>query len=225
MITYDLISDDSLFLPFSIDKFTGKIYVIKELDREIIDFYELFVQVFNDESHQFLQTKIHIHILDENDHRPIFTSSLEQYIYISLSSSQLFITNIHANDADLGMNSFIDYYFLDQHFYAYFRLFSNGSIILFNPLHLHLPVRLRIIARDRGVPHALNSTEIVLIHLCDISQWHQCFQRKFHFVFTFIIVVIIGFSLLFIMGILWRRCFHQQLKRRSTENLSSVHLQ
>ena len=213
-ISYDLISDDSSSLPFFIDNITGKILVIKELDREMQDFYEFFLQIFDDESHQFLQTKIQIHILDENDHSPIFTSSLEQHIYISLSPSPMVITNLHANDADLGRNSLIDYHFVDQQFYAYFHLYSNGSIVLFNPFHLHLPVRLQIFARDRGYPRALNSTETVLIYLCDISQRHQCFERKLDFLFILLVIVAIGFVLLFIVGMFWRRFFREQLKRQ-----------
>ena len=218
-ISYDLIHDESSSLPFSIDIITGKIIVIKELDREIRDIYEFFLQIFFNDTHQSFQTKISIDILDINDHAPRFTTFLHQYLSISLSHSPIFITNLHAIDDDLGRNRLIDYYFLNRDFYAYFHLFSNGSIVLYNPIHIQLPVRLEIYARDRGYPIALNSTERINIYLCDISQPQQCFvnsfARRFWIVLLFLMVVVIGFSSMCILGMFWKLVIREEWKRKA----------
>jgi hypothetical protein len=199
---------------------TGKIIVIKELDREIRDIYEFFLQLFLNDTYQSFQTKIIIRILDINDHPPRFTTSLDQYLSISISHSPIFITNIHAMDDDLDRNSLIDYYFLNRDFYAYFHLFSNGSIVLYNPIHIQLPVRLEIYARDQGYPIVLNSTERISIYLCDVSQPQKCFlnsfQRRFWIVLVFLFVVISGFSSMCILAMFWKLILREKWMGKAT---------
>lgn len=214
----DLMDDDeSSSLPFVIDYLTGKIIVIRELDREIRDKYEFFVQIFINDTRQSFQTKISIDILDINDHAPRFTTLLHQYLSISISHSPIFITNIHAMDIDIGRNGLIDYYFLNRDLYAYFHLLSNGSIILYNPIHVQLPVQLEIYARDRGYPIALNSSERISIYLCDISQSQECFERRFWTVLVFLMMMILGCSSMCILAMFWKLIIRVHWTRKPTK--------
>ena len=95
-ISYHIVKDEkSSTLPFSIDTRTGIITVTRELDREKLSFYKFYIESFNHKTKQTSQTEIHINILDENDHYPIFDNSInnsrEQFIFINKSSSSSFI--------------------------------------------------------------------------------------------------------------------------------------
>ncbi len=190
-ISYHLAKDErSSILPFSIDTHNGIITVTRELDREKKSFYKFFIDSFNHKTHQTSQTEIHINILDENDHYPIFDNSInnfrEQYIYINKSSSlirrhdinqtinNIFIARIYATDDDEGSNGFINYYFTNNDNYAFFHLYSNGTIILYNQNNLQLPYRLEIYARDQGNPVPFNSKESIVIYVCDALKRHEC---------------------------------------------------
>ena len=216
-ISYQLIETNSSSFPFSIDSITGKIIVIRELDREIQDFYQFSIHSINNETEEFIQTEIEIHILDKNDHHPTFKRFHEQYIYISTHHHHhpIVITNLHAIDADIGLNSRIDYYFTDKDLYSYFHLYSNGSLMLYNSLNIHLPIRLEIFARDRGYPIALNSTESLIIYLCDSFKRHECssstLRRDFYLASIFLMILVVGFLLIVI---LWRVFLHEQLGKK-----------
>ncbi len=216
--SYHPIKDDSSPFPFSVDTNTGKIKVIEELDREIQAFYTFSIYSFNHKTEQPNQAEIQINILDKNDHYPIFDDSHEQYIYISINHHQIFITNIHATDADIGLNGQIDYYFADKDLYAYFHLYSNGSVILYNPIHIYLPIRLEIYARDQGYPKALYSKENMVIYLCDTFKRNECssstLRRNFYLGSIFIMISIISFLLIIILCIFWNLFLREQLKQK-----------
>jgi hypothetical protein len=200
-ISYHLVKDElALLLPFSVDTHNGLIRAISELDREKKSFYRFFIDAFNHKTHQSSQTEVHINILDENDHYPIFDNSLnnarEQYVYINRSltltrrhdlnqtttttNNNILIARIHATDQDEGSNSLINYYFTNNDNYVYFHLYSNGSIILYNQNNLHLPHRLEIYARDQGYPIPLNSKESIVIYVCDGSKRNECPSDEIH---------------------------------------------
>lgn len=110
----------------------------------------------------------------------------EQFIYInkSLSSkysyekkstgNNILIAHISATDADDGPNGLINYYFTNNENYAFFHLYSNGSIVLYNQNNLQLPYRLEIYARDQGNPVPLNSKESIVIYVCDALKRSEC---------------------------------------------------
>lgn len=132
-----------------------------------------------------------VNIVDLNDNYPTFDNSIknahEQYVYINKSSSlskysngnsqtmrNILIAHIHATDDDEGSNGQINYYFTNSDNYAFFHLFSNGSIVLYNQNNLRLPYRLEIYARDQGNPVPLNSKESIVIYICDALKRSEC---------------------------------------------------
>ena len=186
--SYHFVLDKSL--PFSIDSNTGRITVTNELDREKQSFYKFFVDSFNHKNHQTSRTEVYINVLDENDHYPIFDNSIsnarEQIVFINRTGSitrrheknqtanQIFIARIYATDDDQGSNGLVNYYFTHNDNYAYFHLYSNGSIVLYNQNNLHLPYRLEIYARDQGNPVPFNSKESIVIYICDDLKREEC---------------------------------------------------
>jgi hypothetical protein len=218
-ISYDLIIENSSSsFPFSLDSHTGIITVIHELDREIKSFYKFYIN-------STIRTEIQINILDKNDHYPIFDNSNEQYIYISRHHQQnnnIFITQIHATDDDIDSNGLVNYYFTNKDHYAYFHLYSNGSIILYNQENIHLPVRLEISACDQGYPRQLNSKESIVIYVCDRYERNGCLsneisnrlRRNFYLGSIFIMISVVLFLLIIIICIIWKLFIKKEIRNK-----------
>ncbi|CAF3493009.1 unnamed protein product [Rotaria sordida] len=252
-ISYHLVKDKTSTLPFFIDTRNGVITVTRELDREKQSFYKFSIESFNHKTHQTSQTDIQINVLDENDHYPIFDNSInnarEQYIYINktLSSkysnertstlNNILIARVHATDEDEGSNGLINYYFTNNDNYAFFHLYSNGSVVLYNQRNLQLPYRLEIYARDQGNPAPLNSRESILIYVCDALKRHECpsdesiesqqwllsynnknqiktdrLTTNFYLGSIFIMISILLFIVIIIVCIVWNLILKGQLK-------------
>ena len=228
MISYQLkIENSSSSFPFSLDNHSGIIKVIHELDREIKSFYKFYI---NSKINQTIQTEIQINILDKNDHYPIFDNSYEQYIYISIHHQQnnnIFITQIHATDDDIDSNGLVNYYFTNKDHYAYFHLYSNGSIILYNQENIHLPVRLEIYACDQGYPKQLNSKENIVIYVCDIYKRNGCLsneisnrlRRNFYLGSIFIMISVVLFLLIIIICIIWKLFIRKEIRKKRNKKL------
>ena len=220
-VFYHLIKPDSSPFPFSVDTNTGTLKVLEELDREIQSLYKFSIYSFNSESEHSNHAEIQINILDKNDHSPIFDHPHEQYIYISLHHSQTFITNLHATDVDIGSNGEIDYYFTNKDHYAYFHLYTNGSIVLYNSIHIDLPIRLEIYARDRGYPNVLYSKENMIIYLCDMYKRNECssntLRRNFYLGSIFVMISIVSFLLIIIICIFWNLFLREQFRKKQND--------
>ncbi|CAF0984110.1 unnamed protein product [Rotaria sp. Silwood1] len=236
-ISYHLIQEDSLSpFPFFVDIHTGIIKVIHELDREIKSFYKFHINSFHSKTQQLTQTEIQINVLDENDHYPIFDTLHEEYIYVSTHhhrTNKIFVTRIHATDADVGLNSLINYYFTNKDHYTYFHLYPNGSIILYNQNNVHLPIRLEIYARDQGYPRPLNSKESIVIYVCDILKRHECpinessnkLRENFHLSSIFIMISIVLILFIIIICIIWNFFNKKQLRRKENNKSYSYQIE
>lgn len=192
-ISYHLVKDKtSVGLPFTVDAHNGIITVTRDLDRETQSVYKFHVDSLNHKTQQTSQTEVQINVVDENDHYPSFDNTLsnerEQYVFINKSTSvtrrhdrdqrqpsnEILIARVHATDEDQGSNGLVNYYFTNNDNYAFFHLFSNGSVILYNSIDLQLPYRLEIYARDQGSPKPLNSRETIVIYVCDAQKRDEC---------------------------------------------------
>jgi hypothetical protein len=131
---------------------------------------------------------------------------------------QHIITHIHATDADLDSSAVVNYYFTNKDHYAYFHLYSNGSIVLYNLNDLHLPICLEIYAGDQGHPRALNSEEKIVIYICDIYRRNECLsnklRRKFYLGSIFIMISVVLFLCIIIMCIIWNLFIRKQISRK-----------
>jgi hypothetical protein len=253
-ISYHLAKDQLISaLPFSIDSHNGVITVTRELDREVKSFYKFFIDSFNHKTRQTSQTEIRVYILDENDHNPTFDNSInnerQQSIFINKSSSltrrhdanqtmnnNIFIARVYATDEDEGLNGFINYYFTNSDNYAYFHLYSNGTITLYNQNDIQLPYRLEINARDQGSPVPRNSKESIVIYVCDVLKREECPSEEsityhdwnlsdnakhkdrstanFYLGSVFIIISILLFIVIIIVCVVWNFILKGQLKSK-----------
>lgn len=247
-------------LPFSIDNQNGIITVTRDLDRETKSIYKFSIDSFNHKTRQTSQTEIQVNILDENDHYPIFEKTLnnlhEQYVFInkSLSLTRRHPTNqtiinpipiarISATDGDDGSNGLINYYFTNNENYAFFHLYANGTIVLYNQENLHLPYRLEIYARDQGSPVPFNSKETIVIYVCDAARRDECpldhsityqdwnlpdsplkinrLTTNFYLGSLFIMISILLFIVIIIVCVVWYLILKGQLKHKQQQMLTS----
>ncbi|CAF3636458.1 unnamed protein product [Adineta steineri] len=230
-ISYHLMHDNSLSLfPFILDSHSGTIKVISELDREIQSSYKFYIHLFNSTS----QTEVHVNILDQNDHYPIFDDIHEQYIYISThqyyhQTNKRFIAHVHATDSDDDINGLVNYYFTHKEHYDYFHIYSNGSIILYNLFDIHLPITLEMYARDQGYPEALRSKDTVIIYVCDIFKQNECpsnkLRRNFYLGSIIIMICVVLFLLIIILCIIWNLFIKEHLENKKNNQSYNCRLE
>ncbi|CAF3717784.1 unnamed protein product, partial [Adineta steineri] len=230
-ISYHLMHDNSLSLfPFILDSHSGTIKVISELDREIQSSYKFYIHLFNSTS----QTEVHINILDQNDHYPIFDDIHEQYIYISThqyyhQTNKRFIAHVHATDPDDDINGLVNYYFTHKKHYDYFHIYSNGSIILYNLFDIHLPITLEMYARDQGYPEALRSKDTVIIYVCDIFKQNECpsnkLRRNFYLGSIIIMICVVLFLLIIILCIIWNLFIKEHIENKKNNQSYNCRLE
>lgn len=260
-ISYHLTKNEqTASLPFSIDSQNGVITVTRDLDREIQSRYKFSIDSFNHKTRQISQTEVQVNILDENDHYPIFDKTLnnlhEQYIFINKSLTltrrhqinqtminPIFIARISATDGDEGSNSLINYYFTNNENYAFFHLYPNGTIVLYNQNDLQLPYRLEVYARDQGNPVPYNSKETIVIYVCDVAKREECplehsityqdwnlpdsplkinrLTANFYLGSIFIMISILLFVIIIIVCVVWNLILKGQLKNKQQQMLTN----
>lgn len=132
-INYSII-DKSDDLPFDIDFITGYITIHSYLDREVQDYY--IVKVNANDSAWSTRTDVTILITDVNDNRPVFSESFYRATIPETLDSEVFVTKVHATDADIGLNSEI-LYVIEPTSEEFWVNVTSGEIYTKQPLILH----------------------------------------------------------------------------------------
>ncbi|XP_055907536.1 cadherin-87A isoform X2 [Eupeodes corollae] len=131
---------------FFVDKTTGDIFTNKSLDREVTDFYTLYIlastnpelHISEEERASFsIKTlerdntiaKVLITVLDVNDNEPIFEKTVYYAGINAKSSLNGFVTVVNATDKDYGKNAKIEYMIIASNLYKYGSSKSTGSIV------------------------------------------------------------------------------------------------
>lgn len=131
---------------FFVDKTTGDIFTNKSLDREVTDFYTLYIlastnpdlHISEEERAAFsIKTlerdntvaKVLITVLDVNDNEPIFEKTVYYAGINAKSSLNGFVTIVNATDKDYGKNAKIEYMIIASNLYKYGSSKSTGSIV------------------------------------------------------------------------------------------------
>ncbi|XP_070554412.1 protocadherin-18-like [Ptychodera flava] len=155
-----------------------EIVVQRELDREVIDFYEL-VLVARDQGNPIRSGSalINVSITDANDHSPVFernsyTVALEENLPIGVE-----ILDLNATDLDHGLNGEIVYSFSRRTPQRVLNLFGidqdTGVISTLQPLNYETDKSFQIIvqASDKG-PSPIPSFATVTINVKDVNDNH-----------------------------------------------------
>ncbi|KAL9905398.1 fat-like cadherin-related tumor suppressor homolog isoform X2 [Glossina fuscipes] len=184
-ISYEIIGDDLNAL-FKIDKASGAIFTLHELDRETQTSYDLLVKA-TDGGGKFSYTSVKIKVYDENDNEPIFLLNEYKITLKDDTKPGSLVLKIEATDLDEGNNSLLIYAIEDgtfNEFYKdYFVMNTSGELNLIKslenisysfaqffvrvtdngspPLNNKVPVSIQIVAANTTVPFFERSSLII----------------------------------------------------------------
>lgn len=156
---------------FKIDTYTGDIYVIGNLDREITDQYKLNVTVSDmGKISKHASMLLEVNVTDINDNAPEFNQS--QYVVTISENAKVpsIACSVKAVDRDLGPNGRIGYSLIDG-----INTFAidarNGCISLVRALDRERASEymLSVVATDRSSDRPLSSVAIVHVKVSDIN--------------------------------------------------------
>nr|AUG84445.1 fat [Platynereis dumerilii] len=108
-LTYEIVSGNEAGR-FSINEVTGQITLTSRLDREVVSEYQLTVLAKdNGKPSRNSTTQVKVKILDNNDNMPRFSETQLTVDVEETSQPGAYITQVHATDMDIGVNSEISY--------------------------------------------------------------------------------------------------------------------
>uniref|UniRef100_A0A8C7XD02 Cadherin domain-containing protein n=1 Tax=Oryzias sinensis TaxID=183150 RepID=A0A8C7XD02_9TELE len=159
VISYAMLGQSEA-VPFSIDFRTGWITVERILDREAQDHYVL--KIHANDSVWSVSTDVTIIISDVNDNNPTFIDIFFTAVLTETNVEDVFVLQVLATDADLGLNSDI-LYIIDSPNEEFWINSSSGAIYTQQPLYLHHSnfkvFQFTVLAFDCGrVSHSSNAT-------------------------------------------------------------------
>ena len=136
--------------------------ITKPLDRETIENYDLRL-VATDRTF-VVTTHAVITVADRNDNFPIFTRASYVSVVPSTAPIGSFITVVHANDADKGLNSDVVYKIIESRFSSFFKIYRRNGVVTTNTTLRSIPsdgiVILNVSATDAGTPPLMSFTTV-----------------------------------------------------------------
>lgn len=172
------ISESSAEGVFRLEVHSVDLVLVKELDRETVDFYSLTIEAFDGGvPPKTGRLQVHVNVLDENDNYPVFNQTVYQ-AFISENTPVLTpVCQVTAHDPDLGLNSLITYE-LDQlqSNLEFFIIDKNTGLVRVNKMLDHetrSSFELVVTAQDHGSPPKSSSTsvEIMVLDVNDNSPY------------------------------------------------------
>ncbi|KAJ8321883.1 hypothetical protein KUTeg_000354 [Tegillarca granosa] len=111
---------------------------------------------------------VSLYIKDINDNIPEFPTGLVYYIN-QYTSPGAIIGTLRASDIDSGENADVEYYGSSSTGSAYFRINTNGQVILTTNQHITWPFgtthTFTIIGRDQGSPRLQSTTTLDIVYI------------------------------------------------------------
>ncbi|XP_051157574.1 fat-like cadherin-related tumor suppressor homolog [Leptopilina boulardi] len=168
---------------FSLDKDTGVLKTVGQLDRETQAKYSLTAHVQDrDKPTWECSSQLEILVSDLNDNAPKFmmqsySTTLPEDVEVGT-----LVTKVHATDDDIGINRKIRYEFIDSA-NNHFRIATDSGIItLAKPLDRETKAmyNVTIQAMDQGTPQLISVASLV-VNVQDINDNPPEFTSKFYF--------------------------------------------
>ncbi|XP_066592660.1 fat-like cadherin-related tumor suppressor homolog isoform X2 [Prorops nasuta] len=168
---------------FSLDKETGVLKTIGQLDREAQSKYSLTAHVQDrDKPLWECSSQLEILVSDLNDNPPKFT--LPVYTATLPEDAELgtLVTKVHATDDDIGINRKIRYDFIDSANGHFLIASDSGIITLAKPLDRETKAMYNVTvqAQDQGTPQ-LVSVATLIVNVQDINDNPPEFASKFYY--------------------------------------------
>lgn len=168
---------------FSLDKETGILKTVGQLDREVQAKYTLTARVQDRDKPEWeCSSQLEIIVSDLNDNPPKFTmqsysSSLPEDVEIGT-----LVTKVHATDEDIGINRKIKYEFIDSANDQFAIAPDSGIVTLRKSLDRETKAmyNVSIQALDQGTPQ-LSSVAFLVVHVQDINDNPPEFATKYYF--------------------------------------------
>ncbi|KAF5284599.1 hypothetical protein FQR65_LT02425 [Abscondita terminalis] len=181
-LTYSFIpeSDHEVLKIFSIDRFSGKVFLIKPLDFEYRQEYTLKIAA-SDSAHM-AQSTLTVRITDINDNPPIFSQNFYQTTLPEGNINSLIeILTVNATDVDFGDNAKINYSLFSP--VNGFTIGEDDGILRVNLSNVSKTLRqdlhLTIVATDLGKPPLHSSASVRIKVNTDTTFEPQLHQRNY----------------------------------------------
>ena len=173
-LTYTIISGNQES-NFEIDRETGEVVLVRELNFENVRSYVLTISAIDSGVWPLSATQVLIvNVTDVNDNAPHFINCPSVVRLKENASVDSVIMTCYAVDDDIGVNGIVQYSISrDKPTGNYFRIRSNGTLYVNKPLDREqFPVyRIDITAEDSATPESsrLMTTKTIMIELEDVN--------------------------------------------------------
>lgn len=140
---------------FNLDPTTGWLSLINPLDRESVDYYNLTVVAkdINAKNEQTSQTTVIVKVTDQNDNPPIFNRPSYNAAVNEGAALGTVLLELNTSDADIGMNTHVEYIIVDGDPLGKFHIRTTGEVIVIKPLDREMDskYKLMVAATDGGM--------------------------------------------------------------------------
>ena len=223
---------------FQIDANTGKLNLVRQVDREEIEEFNLVVQAIDSSGYYLSSTcRVQVKVEDINDNAPVFifpNSSFNSiFVYAPLSVGDE-VGKVEAIDMDDGLNAHLAYQ-VEEHF---FKIHPHSGVISLNtPLlenQFNMSFFITITVFDYGHPKQHNST-ILIISFQPSPHFSFFLSRLFYsnrfhndilptFVVCLVTLIIIIFLVIAIFKISRQKSFNHVIdsKKQTPSNLTFI---
>ncbi|XP_054014590.1 fat-like cadherin-related tumor suppressor homolog isoform X2 [Hylaeus anthracinus] len=168
---------------FSLDKETGVLKTIGQLDRETQAKYSLTAHVQDrDKPSWECSSQLEILVSDLNDNAPKFTMQTYSATLPEDVEVGTLVTKVHATDDDIGINRKIRYEFVDSADGQFLIAADSGIVTLGKSLDRETKAmyNVTIQAMDQGTPQLMSITSLI-VNVQDINDNPPEFASKIYF--------------------------------------------
>ncbi len=165
---------------FSMEEYTGNVYVVAGLDREATDSYTLTVRAtdslpsLGDELYD--ETNVIIAITDVNDNYPTFVPSVYAIEVMESAAVGATLQRLTVTDDDIGVNENYDLVIISGNTNSDFALSGDDVLVAKNLDHeVNSYYDIVVEVADRGVP-SLSSTARVIINVLSVNEYPPVFD-------------------------------------------------